>query len=171
MVTMNRATHFVLIIITALGCLTGYNAHAQTAEVAVGGDVVKPFKITAATFGAMKQATVKVKANDGREHEYTGVPLYDILTTAGAVPNNQLRGKSLTKYVLVTAADGYQVVIALPEIDPAFTDQTVILANKEDGEDLAANFGPYRLIVPRDKKPARSAMRVTNIDVLTAKKP
>ncbi|GAB2698983.1 hypothetical protein GCM10027037_24250 [Mucilaginibacter koreensis] len=168
---MNKIIRWVFIIITALSCVTGMSAQAQTAEVAVGGDVAKPFKITADTFGSMKQISVKVKANDGREHEYTGVPLYDILTAAEAIPNKQLRGKSLTKYVLITAADGYQVVIALPEIDPAFTDQTVLLANKEDGEDLAANFGPYRLIVPRDKKPARSAMRVTNIDVLTAKKP
>jgi len=147
------------------------SAMAQSAEVAIGGDVAKPFKINASTFAEMKQVRIKVKSNDGKEHEYTGVTLFDILTKAEAVPNNQLRGKSLTKYVLVSAADGYQVVIALPEIDPAFTDQTVILANKQDGDDLAANYGPYRLIVPRDKKPARSAMRVISIDVLTAKKP
>ncbi len=143
---------------------------AQTAEVAVGGDVTQPYKLNAANFAAMKQLTVKVTANDGREHVYSGVALYDILTQADAIPNKQLRGKSLTKYVLVSAADGYQVVIALPEIDPAFTDKVIILANKEDGEDLAANLGPYRLIVPGDKKPARSAMRVVTIDVLTAKK-
>ena len=146
-------------------------AMAQTAEVAVGGDVAQPFKLTAATFAQLKQVAVKVKAKDGREHEYTGVTLYDILTKAEAVPNNQLKGKSLTKYILVTAADGYQVVLALPEVDPAYTDQTIILANKQDGEELAANLGPYRLIVPGDKRPARSAMRVVSIDVLTAKKP
>ncbi len=146
-------------------------ANAQTAEVAIGGDVTQPYKLNATNFGGMKQVTVKVTANDGREHTYSGVSLYDILTQADAIPNKQLRGKSLTKYVLVSAADGYQVVIALPEVDPAFTDKVIILANKEDGEDLAANFGPYRLIVPGDKKPARSAMRVIAIDVLTAKKP
>jgi hypothetical protein len=146
-------------------------AKAQTAEVAIGGDVAQPYKLNTTNFAGMKQVTVKVTANDGREHTYSGVSLYDILTQADAIPNKQLRGKSLTKYVLVSAADGYQVVIALPEVDPAFTDKTIILANKEDGEDLAANFGPYRLIVPGDKKPARSAMRVVSIDVLTAKKP
>jgi hypothetical protein len=146
-------------------------AKAQTAEVAIGGDVIKPYKVNSTNFTGMKQVTVKITANDGREHTYSGVSLYDILTQADAIPNKQLRGKSLTKYVLVSAADGYQVVIALPEVDPAFTDKVIILANKEDGEDLAANFGPYRLIVPGDKKPARSAMRVVSIDVLTAKKP
>ena len=139
---------------------------AQSAEVAVGGDVAKPFKITAATFAEMKKVSVKVKSKDGKEHEYSGISVFEILIKAEAILNNQLRGKLLTKYLLVSAADGYQIVIALPEIDPAFTDQTIILANKEDGKDLAANYGPFRLIVPGDKKAARSAMRVTNIDIL-----
>lgn len=147
------------------------SAIAQSTEVTIGGDVAKPFIITAVSFAEMKQVSLKVKSNDGKEHEYTGIALFDILTKAQTVPNNQLRGNSLTKYVLVSAADGYQVVIALPEIDPEFADQTVILANKQDGKDMAASYGPYRLIVPRDKKPARSAMRVISIDVLTAKKP
>ncbi len=71
--------------------------------------------------------------------------------------------------MLVSAADGYQAVIALPETDPDFTDQTIILANKMDGEELPPNFGPYRLVVPQDKRPARSAMRVTRIEVLDAR--
>jgi len=162
-----------LLTLSLLILFTGFSGPllAQTATVVVGGDVTKPFTINAAIFAEMKQVKVTVKSNDGHEHEYSGISLFDILTKAEAVPNNQLRGKSLSKYLLVSAADGYQVVIALPEIDPAFTDKTVILANKQDGEELAANYGPYRLIVPGDKKPARSAMRVTNIDVLTAKKP
>ncbi|OKS86796.1 molybdopterin-dependent oxidoreductase [Mucilaginibacter polytrichastri] len=164
---MKNVKSFALAITLAFITLL---AKAQTAEVAIGGDVTQPYKINAATFAGMKQATAKVTANDGREHTYSGVSLYEILTQADAIPNKQLRGKSLTKYVLISAADGYQVVIALPEIDPAFTDKVIILANKEDGEDLAPNFGPYRLIVPGDKKPARSAMRVVAIDVLTAKK-
>jgi hypothetical protein len=160
----NITLSFALILFTLL-------VKAQTAEVAIGGDVNQPYKLNASNFADLKQITVKVNANDGREHIYSGVSLYDILIKADAIPNKQLRGKSLTKYVLISAADGYQVVVALPEVDPAFTDKTIILANKEDGEDLAANFGPYRLIVPGDKKPARSAMRVIAIDVLTAKKP
>lgn len=168
---MKKTQRGIMLLLVALNCLIGFSAVAQSTEVAVGGDVEKPFKISNASFTAMKQVSVKVKANNGMEHTYSGVLLYDLVTEAGAVPNKQLKGKALTKYILITAADGYQVVIALPEIDPAFTDQSVILANKEDGEDLAANFGPYRLIVPNDKRPARSAMRVVSIDVLTAKKP
>ncbi len=168
---MKKTRKFLNVLCVVSALLFNLSAFAQSSEVSIGGDVEKPFKLNAAGFTAMKQVSVKVTANDGRQHEYTGVLLYDLLSQAGAIPNKQLKGKALTKFVLVTAADGYQIVIALPEIDPAFTDKTIILASKEDGEDLAANFGLYRLVVPGDKKPARSAMRVISIDVLTAKKP
>lgn len=143
-------------------------AKAQGAGVTVAGDVEKPFTINASTFSTMKRITATIKTHDGKQHEYSGVSLYEILTKAGTVPNNLLKGKALAKYVLITAADKYQVVMALPEFDPAFTDQVIILADQEDGETLAPNLGPYRLMVPDDKKPARSVMRVTSIDVQTA---
>ncbi len=166
---MKRLRSFTLLVTVFLAGFLNLNTYAQTAEVAVKGDVTNPFKISATSFATMKRMTVTIQAHDGKNHEYSGVSLFEILTKAGAVANNQLKGKSLVKYVLITAADHYQVVIALPEFDPAFTDRTIILADQEDGEPLAANFGPYRLIVPGDKKPARSVMRVVSIDVQTAK--
>ena|GEM_PF-6133325 len=44
----------------------------------------------------------------------------------------------------MTAADGYQVVFALPELDAAFTTQTVL---------LLAGPGPYQIIVLQEKRP------------------
>jgi len=38
--------------------------------------------------------------------------------------------------LLVEAADGYRVVIALPELDPAFTDKQVILAFLKNSKPL-----------------------------------
>ena len=37
-----------------------------------------------------------------------------------------IRGDGLANYVLAGAADGYRVVFALPEMDPAFTDLTFL---------------------------------------------
>lgn len=143
---------------------------AQNAEVNVTGAVAKPFKINAVTFASMKRISVTSTGHDGKPHNYSGVSLYEILTKAEAVQGNLLKGKTMAKYVLVTAADNYQVVFAIPEFDPAFTDQTIILADEEEGEKLAANLGPYRLVVPKDKKQARSVMRVTGIEVQDARK-
>ncbi|MCX2479687.1 molybdopterin-dependent oxidoreductase [Pedobacter sp. MC2016-15] len=144
---------------------------AQTAEVSVAGSVGKPYNLNAATFSTLKKVDVTVKDHDAKDHHYSGVSLYDIISKAEAVPGNMLKGKTMAKFVLITAADNYQVVLAIPEFDPAFTDRVIVLADKEDGEALAANLGPYRLIVPGDKKPARSVMRVTSIEVLDARKP
>lgn len=152
--------------------LTGFlylNAQAQTAEVTVGGLVAKPYKINTETFASMKRVSVSLTGHDGKSHQYSGVSLYEILTKAEAIPNKLLKGVMMVKYVLVTAADKYQVVIALPEIDPAFTDQVIILADEQDGEKLPANLGPYRLVVPQDKKQARSVMRVTAIELQDAR--
>jgi len=47
------------------------------------------------------------------------------------------------------------VVIALPELDPAFTDKQIVLALARDGKPLDAKEGPYRLVIPDEKRMAR----------------
>ena len=58
-------------------------------------------------------------------------------------------------YLLVEATDGYRVVFALPELDPAFKDRAGLLADRRDGQPLAAAEGPLRLVVPGEKRHAR----------------
>jgi len=168
---MKKNLFFTGMAILFLCAVSTEGVQAQTAEVNVGGSVARPYKINPSAMSAMKKVEVTVKDHDGKDHHYSGVSLYEVLTKAEAVPGNLLKGKTMAKYVLITAADNYQVVVAIPEFDPAFTDQVIVLADKEDGEALAANLGPYRLVVPGDKKPARSVMRVTSIEVLDARKP
>ena len=80
-----------------------------------------------------------------------------------------LKGKNLAKYILITASDNYQVVFALAELDKAFTDKTIILADQVDGKPLPSGEGPFRVIVQDEKKPARCIREVTGIQVLYAK--
>jgi hypothetical protein len=61
-----------------------------------------------------------------------------------------MRGKRLASCLLVEAADGYSAVIALPEIDPDFSDKQIVLAFLQDGKPLDAKAGPYR--IPRMKR-------------------
>jgi len=58
---------------------------------------------------------------------YEGVDLRAVLERAGVEFGETLRGKRLASCLLVEAADGYRVVIALPELDPAFTDEQIAL--------------------------------------------
>ena len=63
-----------------------------------------------------------------------------------------LKGKRLASCLLVESADGYRVVIALPELDPAFTDKQILLAYLKDGKPLDEKEGPYRIVIPDEKE-------------------
>jgi|GraSoiStandDraft_41_1057321.scaffolds.fasta_scaffold3806610_2 hypothetical protein len=58
----------------------------------------------------------------------------------------QLRGSQLKLYLLVAALDGYRAVFALPEFDPDFTDQVILLADLRAHGRFGSSF------------PAKSAM-------------
>jgi DMSO/TMAO reductase YedYZ molybdopterin-dependent catalytic subunit len=112
---------------------------------------------------------IAVADRDGKEHRYAGVPLITLLNQAGASTGTALKGKNLTKYVVVKAADGYEVVFALAELDPDFSTRTILLADTVDGSPLADGVGPYRVVVPGEKKPARWIRQVTSLEVKLAK--
>ncbi|MES2810146.1 MAG: molybdopterin-dependent oxidoreductase [Bacteroidota bacterium] len=137
---------------------------AQT--VKVGGEVTTPLTIDATTFAKYTQVKVSRKDKEGKDHIYTGVTLSDILTKAGATLGDALKGKNLTKYLLVEAADNYQAVFALAELDKAYTDRAIILANTVDGKPLPEGEGPFRIIVQDEKKPARCVRQVVKLTVL-----
>ena len=77
-----------------------------------------------------------------------------------------MRGKRLASGLLVEAADGYRTVIALPEIDPDFTDKQIILAFSEDGKPLDAKAGPYRIVIPDEQRMARWVRQVTKLKIV-----
>lgn len=51
--------------------------------------------------------------------------------------------KRLASCLLVEAADGYPVVIARLEMDPAFTDKQIYLAYLRDSKPMDEKEGPY----------------------------
>jgi len=154
-------------LLVVLLCVLSVNVFAQQAPtVSVTGEVVTPLTLTVQDLASYGKVSSKVKDRDGKEHEFTGVPLIAILEKAGVTTGSKLRGENLAKYVLVQAADGYEVIFSLPEIDPEFTDQTIILAMAKDGVPLPSGEGPFRIIVPNDKKQARWIREVRMIRVL-----
>lgn len=137
--------------------------------VRVSGEVTKPVSIYADEFSRMKRSTATMKDRDGKDHVYAGVAIQDILGLAGVTTGDQLRGEHLTKYVLAKCADGYEVLFSLAELDSTFTSRVVILADELEGKPLPAGKGPFRLVVPGEKKPARSCFQVTELVIRFAK--
>ena len=64
------------------------------------------------------------------------------------------------------AADGYRVVIALPEIDPAFTNTQILFACLRDGKPLDEKQGPHRIVIPDEKRMTRSVRQVTTLKIV-----
>jgi DMSO/TMAO reductase YedYZ molybdopterin-dependent catalytic subunit len=113
--------------------------------------------------------TFTAKDHDGNDHTFQGVRLVRLLEAAGVTLGAQLRGKNLSKYVLATAADGYQVVFSLPELDAEFADAGIFLVYSTDGHPLSSDTGPFRIVVPDDKKHARWIRQIVSIEVLFTK--
>ncbi|QKZ14998.1 molybdopterin-dependent oxidoreductase [Spirosoma sp. KUDC1026] len=150
-----------------LGALIAASSYAQ--PITISGEVTKSLTLQPADLKAMPHTTVTAKDRDGKEHSYAGIPLVDLLKQAGASTGGELRGENLAKYVIVTAADSYKALFSLPELDPEFTNRMILLADSVDGMPLPAEAGPYRIIVPDEKKPTRWIRKVTSIDVRFAK--
>ena len=144
-------------------------ANGQTAVVKVTGEVLTPLTLTAADLAAMPRTTAVAKDKQGVPHTFSGVALSEIFSKAGVTAGKQLRGENLAKYLLVSCADGYKVVFSLAELDSSFTDRVVILADQMEGKPLPAGVGPFRIVVPGEKKPARNCFQVTAMAIRFAK--
>jgi DMSO/TMAO reductase YedYZ molybdopterin-dependent catalytic subunit len=144
-------------------------AAGVTSSVKVTGEVLTPLTLSAADLAAMPRTNAIAKDRQGIPHTFAGVAIAEILNKAGVTTGKQLKGENLAKYLLVTCADGYQVVFSLAELDSSFTDRLVILADQEEGKPLPSSTGPFRMVVPGEKKPARNCFQVVALTVRFAK--
>jgi len=137
-----------------------------TAVLSVQGDIASPLSLTADDLAKLPRETASVPAPDGSKIVYEGVTLLAVLQKAGAPFGKQLRGKVLSTYVLAKAADGYQVIFTLGELDPDFGNETILLADKRDGKPLGDKQGPFRLVCPNDHEGARSVRMLQVLEVV-----
>jgi DMSO/TMAO reductase YedYZ molybdopterin-dependent catalytic subunit len=147
-------------------------AHGQTGAdiwLRVAGDVARPLELSAADLKGMDRASVETEDDEGAK-KYEGVWLRDVLAKAGAPQGESLRGKALASYLVAIAKDGYQVVFSLGELDPAFRDNPVLLAYEVNGQPLFPYQGPLRLVIPGDKRGARSIRMLERIEVVQLRK-
>ncbi|HEY4361590.1 MAG TPA: molybdopterin-dependent oxidoreductase [Bryobacteraceae bacterium] len=160
-------TRRVLFAVLASACLASAQDSASTIQVT--GDVKQPLTLTADDLAKMPRATVRT-SNNGLETVYEGVWLHEVLKRAGVPLGSEMRGKALASYLLASAKDGYQVVFSVAEVDPAFTDSEMLLADKADGKPLVGSQGPFRLVVAKDKPGARSVRMLNKIEVVQVRK-
>jgi hypothetical protein len=136
----------------------------------VGGDVRTPLTLAPDELKSMPRTRVQVKGEDGQLVAYEGVLVSELLKRAGAPLGTEMRGNVLATYVLASAADGYQVVFSLAELDPGFSGSEVIVADTADGKPLFGYQGPLRIVAPKDTRPARGVRMLERIEVVRLKK-
>jgi len=175
-VLSKSSAHRCLFAAVALALLfaTGSSACAQTAapsaaELKVSSAVSTPLAFTIADLKAMPRKTLTVvNPHDKKTEKYEGAALEEILRKAGVRQGEALRGPAMTTYVLAEAADGYRVVFSLAELDAGIADSEVIVADTIDGAPLGDKLGPFRLVAPHEKRPARWVRMLRSITVVRA---
>lgn len=169
------------IVFIALLLATGFSSRAQSTapakaatgadHLSVGGNVPKPFTLSLDDLRKLPHKTIQVmNAHEKKQETYEGVALADLLKQAGAPQGEEIRGALMTTYVIAEGSDGYRALFSLAELDSAFEDSGVLVADRLDGAPMTGDLGPLRLVVPNDKRPARWVRMLQSITVGAAPK-
>jgi len=170
----NVRTHIPILLAAALALLlpaapkTRPQTAATPAELRITGAVSTPLVLTVADLKKMPRKTLTVmNPHDKKTETYEGVPLEELLQKSGVPHGEQLRGHSMATYVIAEADDGYRVIFSLAELDSGILDSEVIVADTLDGAPLAEKIGPFRLVAPHEKRPARWVRMLKSITVVS----
>ena len=170
-----RLTIFPVVLAVVLSLTQQPGGTAQdisSAVLRVGGNVTTPLSLSAKDLKALPRKTLKVlNHHENKEETYEGVPVQELLRRAGVPQNAKLRGSAMATYVLAEAADGYSVLYSLAELDSDFQDSEVIVADTMDGSPLGEKQGPFKMVAPHDKRPARWIRMLKSLTVVTVAPP
>jgi hypothetical protein len=111
-------------------------------------------------------ATISFETDHGAlKASFSGPLLWTVLKAGGAV-GGKMSKAVVREYALVTGEDGYQAVVAVGEVSPAFENKDIILATQMNGKPLGQ--GHDRLAVPGEQRGGRSVRDVVSIAVIRA---
>lgn len=171
---MTRITaQAIIFAVLVMVALLSEHVRAQTAtpaaELKIIGGTSSPLILTAADLKKMPRTILKVVNPHSKKTEiYEGVGLEELLRRAGVPQGEKLRGAEMATYVVAEAGDGYRVVFSLAELDSGIVNAEVLVADTMDGAPLGANEGPFRLVAPHEKRPARWVRMLKSITVVRA---
>jgi DMSO/TMAO reductase YedYZ molybdopterin-dependent catalytic subunit len=168
---MKFSTRLCILVLAIASLAIAASAQKTSTDVmlTVGGKVDHPLNLTRADLDAYPRRSVMTKSRDGKEHKYEGVAVFDLLQKAGVEFGEALHQEAAATYLLAEATDGYRVVFALPEFEAA-GDRLILIADRMDGNALAATGGPLQLIATGDKGHGRWVRQVKSLTLQLAPK-
>jgi DMSO/TMAO reductase YedYZ molybdopterin-dependent catalytic subunit len=172
----------VLVLIGALGLVDHIAAQTQApthptspaassaqtgpSTLLITGAVAQDLKPSLNDLKKFPRKSVTTKGHDDQMHQYDGVPIQELLAKAGVPQGSALRGKSMALAVVAEGSDGYRAVFSVAELDDDFASEAVLVVDSIDGQPLSPDQGPLRLIVPGDKRQARSVRMLKSLTVV-----
>ncbi len=154
----------------AQGSATPAASPVASTTFTIGGEVTTPLTLSAADLAAMTSQEIKVSFASGsgvQTHTEKGPLLWDLIQKAGVKDDGKGKNPSMRWYVLITANDGYQLIVAGADLDPGFGNAPILVYYQEDGQPIAGAKGPVRIVAPGDKKGGRYVSGVASIEVRT----
>jgi|SRR6202035_3083862 hypothetical protein len=153
----------------ALLLLSAHAPAQRSPTLRISGTGIQSTELSAKDIAQMPRLSFDIQEpHHGEMQHYEGARLSDLLAKAGVPLGDKLRGRAMAMYVLAQASDGYAVVYSVAELDPAMTDNRIIVADRMNGKPLDPKEGPFKIVVPGDKRPARWIRMLTALQVENA---
>jgi DMSO/TMAO reductase YedYZ molybdopterin-dependent catalytic subunit len=160
----------ILVFVPTTNLAQTHPATAQTqsapSTLLVTGAVSQDLKLSIDDLKKLPRKSVSTKGHDDQMHQYDGVPIGALLAKAGVPQGSALRGKSMALVLIAEGSDGYRAVFSVAELDDDFAGEAVLVVDSIDGQPLSPDQGPLRLIVPADKRQARSVRMLKSLTVV-----
>jgi hypothetical protein len=153
-------------IVAAALVATSAIAQTNVAALVVRGAVEQPLALVLSDLQAMPRLNLNIREKDGSDATFEGVALYDVIMRSKPMLSERCCSNAINTLVVVGAADHYQAVFSLPELDPKFGHGKILLADERNGQPLGLPYGPFEIIAPDDKVHARWVREVNLIEVL-----
>ena len=144
--------------------LVPLTVRAQSLELVGEKGVTRTLSV--AELGALPQSEVTVTEKEGAKVVFRGPTLRSLVNLVAAPTGHEFRGPNVLLAILATATDGYRAAYMLAEVDEGFGNKNAILAISQDGAELPAKDGPFRVVMPGEEHRARWIRMVKSLSLV-----
>ena len=152
---------------TAFGLFVSLALCQTEPSLAIQGVGGSHAELSIAELAKLPQKTFQA-TDHGTAVTYEGVLLADVLAKVDRPTGEKFHHTAASYYLVVEARDGYRAVFAWAELDPTFMDKAIYVVTRRDGKPLEGEDGPFRLVVPGEKRGARWVKQVTALKLRQA---
>jgi DMSO/TMAO reductase YedYZ molybdopterin-dependent catalytic subunit len=150
----------------AASLATDVLAQTNAPALLVRGSIEQPLDLALSDLQTMPRIKLTSREKDGSEAMFEGVLLYEVVSRAKPRLTDKCCSNAINTVVVIKAADNYQALFSMPELDSKFGTRQILLADRRDGRPLAPGQGPLQIIVPDDQVRARWVRQVSLIEIL-----